>query len=147
METVTRRSRNWPLWVGFATALLAAFSYVPFFVKFPVTRDFPWANLVLFLAAGCLLAIGLYRAFAQPERYRGKISGVIFGVLSLAVFGLFCFGVFWLARNIPRAETAPRVGQRAPEFTLTGLDGNSVTLSQLRQGNRFVVLIFYRGYW
>jgi len=141
------RRRNWTLWVGFVTALLAAFSYVPFFVKFPATRDFPWANLVLFVAAGCLLAGGLYRAFAQPEKYRGKISGVILGALSLALFGLFCFGAFYAARNIPRAEAAPRVGQHAPEFTLAGLDGKPVTLSQLPQANRFVLLIFYRGYW
>jgi hypothetical protein len=147
VETAGRRGRNWPLWVGFGTTLLATFSYIPFFVKFPATRDFPWANLLLFAAAGCLLAIGLYRAFAQPVRYRGKISGVIFSALSLAVFGLFCAGAFYFARNIPRAETAPRVGQRAPEFTLTGLDGKPVTLSQLRQGNRYVLLIFYRGYW
>jgi len=145
VDATSRRDWNWLLWVGFATTLLAAFSYVPFFVKFPETRDFPWANLALFAAAGCLLAIGMYRAFARPERYRGKISGVIFSVLSLAVFGLFCFGSFYAARNIPRAEAAPRVGQRAPEFT--GLDSKPVTLSGLRQANRYVLLIFYRGYW
>ena len=142
-----RRSWNWTIRSGFGIALLAAFSYIPFFSRFPSTRDFPWVNLLLFLAAGCLLATGLYRAFAQTGRYRGRISGTVISLLSLILFGLFCFGVFYEGRNIPPAGTALRVGQRAPDFMLTGVDGSPVTLSQLRQGNRAVLLIFYRGYW
>ncbi|MBZ5618465.1 MAG: redoxin domain-containing protein [Acidobacteriia bacterium] len=142
-----RRSWDWRIWVGFGTALFAAFSYIPIFSRFPITRDFPWANLVLFLVAACLLAVGLHRAFAQAERYRGKISGSILGALSLLIFGLFCYGALYETRNIPSAESALRVGQRAPDFSLAGVDGKPVTLSQLRQGKRFVLLIFYRGYW
>ena len=135
------------MWLGFGVALLAAFSYIPFFSRFPVTRDFPWANLVLFVAAECLSGIGVYRAFAQPGRYRGKISGIALGALSLGMLGLFCYGVFYAVRNIPSGQTALRVGQQAPDFTLAGVDGNLVTLSQLRQGQHAVLLIFYRGYW
>ena len=142
-----RRSWNWLVWVGFGVALLATFSYIPFFSRFPSTRDVPWVNLLLFLGAGCLLAIGLYRAFAQSGRYGGKIIGAALSALSLWLFGLFCFGVFYKARNIPAAQTALRVGQQAPDFILAGVDGNLVTLSQLRQGKRAVLLIFYRGYW
>ena len=142
-----RRSWNWTVWAGFGVALLAAFSYIPIFSRFPSTRDFPWVNLLLFLAAGCLLATGVYRAFAQAGKYRGRISGTVISLLSFILFGLFCFGVFYEGRNIPPARNALRVGQRAPDFMLTGVDGSSVTLSQLRQGNRAVLLIFYRGYW
>ena len=142
-----KRSWNWLVWIGFAVALLAALSYLPFFVLFPITRDFPWANLLLFLAAGCLLGIGLHRAFAQPAKYRGKISGIILSALSLALCGLFCFGLFFDAGSIPPSQNALRVGQQAPDFTLAGIDGKPVTLSQLRQGKRAVLLIFYRGYW
>jgi len=60
---------------------------------------------------------------------------------------VFCFGVFYAARNIPSAQTALRVGQQAPDFALAGVDGNLVKLSQLRQRKRRVLLIFYRGYW
>ena len=127
--------------------MLAVFSYTAFFVRFPATRDFPWANLVLFLVAGCLLTIGLYRAFARPERYRGKVSGAILGGFSLVLFGLFYWGSFYAARDLPRAGSAPREGRKAPEFTLAGLDGKPVALSGLRQSNRLVLLIFYRGYW
>ena len=38
-----------------------------------------------------------------------------------------------------------RVGDRAPDFTLTGADGRSVSLSDYR--GRFVTLVFYRGHW
>jgi hypothetical protein len=141
-----RRNWNWFVWLGFAVALLAAISYIPFFSRFPITRDFPWANLLLFGAAGILLSIGVYRAFAQPDRYRGKISGIVLSALSLAICALFCFGVYQ-AGKLPSGDTALRVGQQAPDFTLAGVDGSAVTLSQLRQGQRAVVLIFYRGYW
>src|SRR5207248_3203385 len=113
----------------------------------PSTRDVPWVNLLLYLMSGCLLATGLYRAFAQAGKYRGKISGVVLTLLSLTLFGLFCFGAFFEARHLPPAESALRVGQQAPDFTLAAGDGKSVTLSQLRQGNRAVLLIFYRGSW
>ena len=142
-----RRNWNWSVWLGFGVAVLAALSYVPVFSRFPITRDFPWANLLLFAAAGCLLGIGVYRAFAQPSRYRGKVTGIILSALSLGILGLFCFGVFYAARKIPSGQTALRVGQQAPDFTLSGADGNPVTLSQLRQGQHAVLLIFYRGYW
>ncbi len=89
-----RRSWNWTVWAGFGVALLAAFSYIPIFSRFPSTRDFPWVNLLLFLAAGCLLATGVHRAFAQAGKYRGRINGTVISLLSFILFGLFCFGVF-----------------------------------------------------
>ena len=49
---------NWPLWTGFLLTLCAFLSYFFVFVQFPFTRDFPWANLVLFLIAGVLLFMG-----------------------------------------------------------------------------------------
>jgi hypothetical protein len=52
---------------GFLLALLAFFSYFLFFARFPATRDVPWANLLLFAAAGCLVTLGLRRAFGQPQ--------------------------------------------------------------------------------
>ena len=71
-----QRKRSWNLfvWAGFAIVLLAAFSFL-YLIQFPVTRDFPWVNLLLFAVGGCFLAVGLKRAFGSPERYRGKISG------------------------------------------------------------------------
>jgi hypothetical protein len=142
-----RRNWNWLLWIGFVAALFAAFSYIPLFIRFPATRDVPWVNLLLFLSAGCLLTTGLHRTFTQPGKYRGKISGTVLGALSLGLFGLFCFGVFYVARSLPSGQTALRVGLQAPDFLLADANGRQVALSQLRQGKRAVLLIFYRGYW
>jgi hypothetical protein len=142
-----QRKWNWPLWAGFAVAVLAAFSYLPVFSRFPVTRDVPWVNLVLFLAAGYLLVKGWRRALAVPTRYRGKLAGPILALLSLAICVLFCVGTFLAARSLPASRGVLHAGRPAPEFTLTAADGSAVSLSQLRQGKRAVLLIFYRGYW
>lgn len=141
------RRHNLFVWAGFALALLAALSYIPVFALFPVTRDVPWVNLLLFGAAGWLLAMGLKRAFGEPHVYRGRISGSILGALTLALFGLFCYGVFVASKHIPPAGSALHAGQRAPDFSLPSADGKQVVLSDLLRKNRGVVLIFYRGYW
>ena len=49
---------NWQLWLGFLLAFVAGFSYPTVFVWFPVTRDFPWVNLLLFLVAAFFLVAG-----------------------------------------------------------------------------------------
>jgi hypothetical protein len=141
-----KRDWNWPIWVGFAVALLAVFTYEPVFLRFPITRDFPWVNLLLMVVSLCLLVAGLRRAFGSPGKYRGNIAGPILTFVSVALFGLFCFVIFYATR-IPAPEGALRPGQHAPDFTLTATDGKPVTLSELRTGKRAVLLIFYRGYW
>ena|SRR5579862_2846344 len=142
-----KRRHNILLWVGFAVVLLAVLTYIPIFAVFATTRDVPWVNYLLFLAGGILLALGLRRAFGQPQIYRGKVAGAILASLSFLLLGLFCFGIFYISRAIPASETALRVGQTAPNFTLANWDGKQVNLSDQLKNNRAVVLIFYRGYW
>lgn len=142
-----RRRWNSLVWVGFAAAIVAAVSYIPIFVHFAATRDVPWVNLLLFMVSGSLVAAGLKRAYDEPHRFRGKISGAVVGVLVLALFGFFCWGNFVFARRVPSASGALQAGQPAPEFTLANAEGKPVTLSALRATNRAVLLIFYRGYW
>ena len=128
-------------------ALIAGFSYYFIFYLFPETRDIPWVNLLLFGLAGFLLARGILLAYRQPERYRGKISGGILGALTVALFVLFCYGNFVLARELPSPDQALRVGQTGPDFTLADTTGKPVSLSELRDTHKAVLLIFYRGYW
>jgi len=142
-----RRSWNFLIWAGFGFTLVAAISYVPIFARFPATRDVPWVNLLLFLLGGWVLAAGIKRAYGESERYSGKVSGAVLGVLALALVGLFCWGNFVFARRVPSASGAPQPGQTAPDFTLPDATGKPVTLSELRKTNRAVLLIFYRGYW
>jgi hypothetical protein len=142
-----KRRPNIRLWLGFVLVLLAVLTYIPIFAVFAVTRDIPWVNYLLFLAGGVLLVLGLRRAFGQPQIYRGKVLGSILTSLSLLLFALFCFTIFYVSKAIPTSETAVRVGQPAPNFTLANWDGKQVSLSDQLKNNRAVVLIFYRGYW
>lgn len=142
-----RRTWNGLVWGGFALVLAAAVTYIPIFVRFAFTRDVPWANLLLFVAGFVVLAAGLKRAYGEPERYGGRVSGAVLAVLSLALFGLFCWGMFVFSRHVPASTGAPQAGQPAPEFTLADANGKPVSLAALRQSHRAVLLIFYRGYW
>ena len=96
------------IWLGFAVVLVATISYIPIFVPHPFTRDVPWVNLLLFLAGGYWLASGIKKAYGEPERYGGRISGAVAGVLALALFGIFCWGNFVFARRVPSGVTLHR---------------------------------------
>ena len=141
-----KRKWNWPIWVGFVLVLGGLFSY-EFFVRFPITRDFPWANLLLFGVGGALLIVGLFRAFGRPQLYRGKIFGSIFTAIALFLFAFFSYEIFYVLRQVPLSSQAPRVGEKAPEFTLADQNGKPVALADLLSSSKAVVLIFYRGYW
>jgi lysylphosphatidylglycerol synthetase-like protein (DUF2156 family) len=149
------RRFNWPLWTGLLLTVLSFFSYVAVFVRFPLTRDFPWVNLLLFLLAAVLLFIGVRRAFAsdRPHPRRSKIIGSLVTAFGVLIIALFVFGFFVFARLLPQSKGAPQVGQKAPEFTLTDTSSKSVSLRELLStpinGNapKGVLLVFYRGYW
>lgn len=142
------RRWNWSLWLGFLFVLVALFSY-QFFVLFPITRDFPWANLLLFAIGGVLLSVGLVRAYGRPGEYRGKVLGPILTGLSLVGFAFFAYGLFYIVRQMPPSAAAPGIGEKAPEFSLSDQNGKTVALNELLKspGARAVLLIFYRGYW
>ena len=152
---MTARRFNWPLWVGFLLTLAAFMTYFSVFVWYPATRDFPWANLLIFLLAGALLFAGVRRGFASDRSHptRSKIVTSIVSALSLAVFGFFVFAVFVAARWLPASKAAPQVGQRAPDFSLTDTTGKQVSLNELLStpingsAPKGVLLVFYRGYW
>jgi hypothetical protein len=149
------RKFNWPIWAGFLLSLVAFVSYFLVFVWFPLTRDFPWANLLLFGIAAALLLMGARRAFA-PDRHspkRSKIVGSVLATLSVAIFGFFILTTFIMARRLPASHGAPQVGQQAPDFKLSDTNGKLVTFSELRASPinantpKGVLLVFYRGYW
>jgi hypothetical protein len=146
---------NWPIWTGFLLSVIAFLSYPLLFVRFAVTRDFPWCNLLLFGIAAVLVFLGIRRAFRdrQPHPKRSRIAGVVLGTLSVAILGFFVFSLFIVARWLPASHGAPQVGQKAPDFTLSDITGRSVSLQELltspinAQAPRGTLLIFYRGYW
>ena len=113
------RRWNWPLWTGFILSIIAFFSYLGFFYRFPITRDIPWVNMLLFVIAIALLVMGVQRA-------QRKLIPAIVAAVGTLVAVLF----------------------KAPDFTLPDSNRHSVSLSQvLSTTPRGALLIFYRGYW
>ena len=159
-----KRSWNWAVWTGASLVFLGVVSYPLFFVRFQGLRDFPWANLPMIALGLVLLALGLVRAFRDPDLCRGKIFGSVLAVLALAFSGFFLYGIFIGARHVlPASHDAPRVGQTAPDFTLPDSQNHPVSLTGALNSPftpesatgaekdaaeaAGVVLIFYRGYW
>jgi hypothetical protein len=159
---------NWPVWIGFVLSLIAFLSYPLVFVWSPVTRDFPWANLVLFALALLLVFLGVKRAFTRRRLgteeavddkthkvrpLKSKIAASILATLSVAIFASFIIVAFISAKWLPTSRGAPQVGQKAPEFTLSDTTGRPVSLTELLsspvngKAPKGVLLIFYRGYW
>jgi hypothetical protein len=118
-----------------------------FFARFPITRDFPWANFLLFGIGVVLLIIGLFRAFGRPQVYHGKIFGSIFAVIAVLLVAFFSYEIFYVLRQVPASGGAPRVGQKAPDFFLSDQNGKPVGLGDLLSNSSGAVLIFYRGFW
>lgn len=137
---------NWPLWVGLILCPIAFISYFFVFVRYPVTRDVPWVNLILFAIALVLLAFGVRRATR-------KVGAVIAVVIGLGIAGAFVYVNFVEARKLPGAGGAPHVGDKAPAFTLLNTQKQPVALAQLLSepvaghAAKGVLLVFYRGYW
>jgi len=149
-----KRRWNISIWIGFLLILTAFVTYVTVFIRFPITRDFPWATLLIFGAGLALILRGLMRASRAPQLYRGRIAGPILMALGAALFLLFGYGIFYAARQLPASARAPQVGQKAPDFTLPDQDGVPVSLSKLLASGETgaaringALLIFYRGYW
>ena len=144
-----KRKWNWPIWVGFVVVVIGLFSY-EFFARFPITRDFPWANFLPFGIGLALLLVGLFRAFGRPQVYRGKIFGSIFAAMAVLFVAFFSYVIFYVLHQVPASAGAPRVGQRAPDFLLLDQNGKPVGLGDLLRGPsgpKPVALIFYRGFW
>ena len=141
-----KRKWNWAVWVGFVVAVGGLFSY-EFFAQFPITRDFPWANLLLFGIGAALLIFGLFRAFGRPQLYRGKIFGSILTAIASLLFAFFAYEIFYVLRQVPLSAGAPRVGEKAPDLILLDQNEKPVGLGDLLSGSRGVALIFYRGFW
>jgi hypothetical protein len=150
------RRLNWHIWAGFLLSIFAFVSFTLFFVNFPITRDFPWANLILFMIAAALLFVGVRRAFAPDRSRLAKVGSSILAALGVLIIGLFIFTIFIMARWLPPASGAPRAGNKAPEFTLVDVNGKATSLAELlttpmnvsnTAKPRGVLLIFYRGYW
>ncbi len=152
MAEVEGRRRNVAIWLGLLLTVLGPLSGALEFVGFPAA-PLTWISLALPFIGVLLVVIGLWRAFAQAEIFRGKVAGSIIAVVSVLLLA-GSIKLFSIARQLPpQSAGAPRAGQRVPDFTLPDSDGHLVSLSQLISGSagsaapKGVLLVFYRGYW
>jgi hypothetical protein len=152
-DTTQRRRNSALLWGTLLTVLGFLGNVVSFMVL--VNKAFLWLALLVSAAGVVLLLAGLRRAFTQPQVFRGKIAGSVLTAVSVLLFALSAFG-FFHARELPGSAGAPKVGQQAPDFTLSDTSGQAVSLASLRstpidvasgKAPKAVLLIFYRGYW
>ena len=147
------KKMNWQIWTGFVLSVVAAFSYPFVFVRWTTTREFPWANLLLFAIALVLLFLGLRRAFKPDKKIVARIFSVLAAGAGVLMLASLLFVFFVAGRWLPASAGAPQVGQKAPDFTLIDPNNKPVTLAQLltepinNKPLKGVLLIFYRGYW
>lgn len=145
---------NWQIWLGFFISVFALLSYPLIFVQWPLTRDFPWVNILLFVIAEVFIFVGIRRAFGTDRGMALKIGAVLLAGLSTLVLVGFIMVAFVSSTWMPAAAAAPTVGSKASEFALVDSGGTQVSLTELRtepigsmRPIRGVLLIFYRGYW
>jgi len=140
---------------GTLVAVAGFISYPVLFSQFPVTRDVPWVNFLLFGIALLLFVRGFQPASRSSGTWRTWIARTILGVVSVAALWSFCFMVFYKSKQLPPASGSPQVGQKAPEFELLDTNNQAVTLAGLLSAPipgtqtppKGVLLVFYRGYW
>lgn len=156
---MTKLRWNWPVWLGFLLSVVAFLSYFLVFARFPITRNVPWANFLLFGLSAVFLWAGVRRAFGAAPPARGKIASAILAFLGVSILGVFCLVIFHVTKQLPASAGAPKIGQKAPEFLLRDTHRSWVGLSTLlsfpldpsnpsaRSSPKGVLLVFYRGYW
>ena len=106
-------------------------------LEVPAVRNHPEGYVSAFAIAATVAGFGV----ALRRRWYGWVA---LGVAML-LLGLGSYTNFVLAR-IPDAPTVLRLGEPAPDFTLTDAAGRPTALADYR-GKKPVLLVFYRGYW
>jgi len=129
-------SRSWPALLSVVLSLGAVVGYFSL-LRVPAIRNHPALYVLACALAMAIAAVASWRAPRWPNLTALAISAVL-----LVLGGYFNF-VF---ARVPAAGTTLRVGEAAPDFTLSDATGAPVTLASFRDRTP-VVLVFYRGYW
>ena len=114
---------NWQIWTGFVLSIFAFLSYPLVFVNWAVTRNFPWANLLLF-------AMFIFVAFVASRWLPASTGAPQVG---------------------QKAPEFTLVDTNNKSSSLSELLSSPITSVPLSAGGprapKGVLLIFYRGYW
>jgi AhpC/TSA family len=103
----------------------------------PAVRNHPEGYVSAFAIAATVAGLGV----ALRRRWYGWLTLAVATLL----LTLGAYTNFVMAR-IPDAPMVLRLGERAPDFTLTDAAGRPTSLADYR-GKKPVILVFYRGYW
>jgi hypothetical protein len=122
-----------------AVIALGAIAAYAILLRVPAVRNHPEGYLIAFAVATALAVVAVRRA-----RRRRWAAWLAFGFSSLLLLAGTWFN--FVAARVPDTPTSLRVGERAPDFTLTDAAGRQVSLADYR-GKKPVILVFYRGYW
>jgi ABC-type multidrug transport system permease subunit len=126
-----------------------------FFVNPPMPAALPWLSLLLAMGSLVFLGVGLRHTGNGSHGDGGKALSVVLGMLTLLFAGASLYS-FSHARALPKSAKAPQIGEHVPDFTLSDINGQPVSLDSLFQpppgdpsspAPNAVLLIFYRGYW
>ena len=125
--------------VGFMVSL--PLGALPRFAGF---SEDPWALTSLMGICGVASVIGAWRRRRTTETLLRRT--LLFGAF-LAVMGNLNYAhyVYYYSHTVPEAESAPKVGERAPDFTVPDPSGGAWSLKAF-EGTPFL-LVFYRAHW
>jgi hypothetical protein len=103
----------------------------------PAIRNHPEGYVAAFAIAATVAGLSV--------ALRRRLYGWVALAVALLLLTLGSYTNFVMAR-IPDAPMVLRLGEPAPEFTLTDAAGRPTSLADYR-GKKPVILVFYRGYW
>jgi hypothetical protein len=129
---------GWLAALSASVAIGAVAAYV-LLLRVAVVRNHPEGYVIAFALATALAVLAVVRA--RRRRWPAWLA-LAFSSLLLVAGAWFNF----VGARVPDTPTALRVGDPAPDFTLSDAAGRAVALADYR-GKKPVVLVFYRGYW
>jgi peroxiredoxin len=142
---------NWPLWLAAPLGIATLFSYILVFLRWPITRDTPWVNVLLAVATIVLAIAGVRRAFSRTGSLPAKILAI--PLVAVALFGVGSFAMIrFKPQHLPLSLGAPQVGQPAPAFSLLDTENRQIALHDLLttaldgRPPKGVLLIFEMGH-
>jgi len=128
-------------WLAALSVVVAAGAAVAYawLLRIALVRNHPEGYVIAFAVATMLAALAVRRA--KRRRWPAWLA-LAFSSLLLVAGAWYNF----VGARVPGGPTALRVGETAPDFTLSDAAGRPVSLASYR-GQKPVVLVFYRGHW
>ncbi|MBD88978.1 MAG: hypothetical protein CL940_01400 [Deltaproteobacteria bacterium] len=134
----------WSLATGVAGVGFMVYLPLGALPRFAGFSENPWVLTTLMGICGVASVLGAWR-----RRHTAQVllrRTLLFGAF-LAVMGNLNYAhyVYYYSHTVPDAELAPKIGERAPDFTVPDPSGGAWSLKAF-EGTPFL-LVFYRAHW